>query len=162
MIRIGLGYDAHRFDEDRPLILGGIHVPDSPGLAGHSDADVVSHAVADALLAAARLGDIGSLFPNDERWREASSLSILTQSAEALREADWSVMNVDATIIAETPKLVAYRTQMIEMVATAMRVATSAVWIKATTTDGMGFSGRGEGIAALATALIERPDATPT
>ena len=158
MIRVGSGYDAHRFDQTRPLILGGITIPDAPGLAGHSDADAVSHAIADALLSAARLGDLGTLFPNDERWRDASSLDILTQTAEAVADAGWTIGNVDCTVVTETPRIADYRSQMIDMVAAALRVATSAIWIKASTSDGLGFTGRGEGLAASATALIERPD----
>ncbi|MDQ4142391.1 MAG: 2-C-methyl-D-erythritol 2,4-cyclodiphosphate synthase [Actinomycetota bacterium] len=159
MIRVGLSYDAHAFDESRPLVLGGVTIPDAPGLAGHSDADVVSHAIADALLGAARLGDLGTLFPNDDRWRGASSLDILVHTAKAVSDAGWSIVNADATILAEVPKLAPYREHMIDLIAAALGLATSAVWVKATTTDGLGFSGRREGIAAMAVVLIERPDA---
>ena len=162
MIRAGLGFDAHAFDAARPLVLGGIEIPESPGLAGHSDADVVSHAIADALLGAARLGDLGTLFPNDERWRGASSLDILLHTAQAVSDAGWSIVNVDATIVAESPKLAPHREHMIDVVAAALGLATSAVWLKATSTDGLGFTGRGEGIAAMAVVLIERPDAALT
>ena len=155
MIRVGLGYDAHAFDTDRALVLGGVEIPDAPGLAGHSDADVVSHAIADALLGAARLGDLGSLFPNDERWAGASSLEILRHSARAVTDAGWSVVNVDATIVAERPRLAPHREEMIDQIASALGLATSAVWVKATSTDGLGFTGREEGIAALAVVLIE-------
>lgn len=161
-MRVGLGYDVHGFDASRPLVLGGVTIPDGPGLAGHSDADVVSHAIADALLGAARLGDLGTLFPNDERWRDASSLEILNHTAEALSDARWSIVNVDATVAAETPRLAPHRDNMIELVATSLGLATSAVWIKATTTDGLGFTGRGEGISAMAVVLIERADAPLT
>ena len=155
MIRVGLGYDVHAFDRGRPLVLGGVEIPDEPGLAGHSDADVVCHAIADALLGAARLGDLGSLFPNDERWAGASSLDILRNCIEAVGEAGWSVVNLDTTVVAERPRLAPYREAMIDQIATALGLATSAVWLKATTTDGLGFSGREEGIAALAVVLIE-------
>lgn len=158
MIRVGLGYDAHAFDDSRPLILGGLEIPDSPGLSGHSDADVLSHAVADALLGAARLGDLGTLFPNDETWRNASSLEILRHTAQAVTGAGWTINNVDATVIAETPKLSEWREEMIELVAAALGVATSAVWIKGTTTDGLGWEGKKNGIGALAVVLIERSD----
>lgn len=158
MIRVGLGYDVHAFDAGRPLILGGVTIADSPGLAGHSDADVVSHAIADALLGAARLGDLGSLFPEDERWRDASSLDILVQTARAVSDAGWTIVNVDATIVAESPPLAPYRENMIDMVAAALGLATSSVWLKATSTDGLGFTGRGEGIGAMAVVLIERSD----
>jgi 2-C-methyl-D-erythritol 2,4-cyclodiphosphate synthase len=154
--RIGMGVDAHGFDDGRPLVLGGISIPGSPGLAGHSDADVVSHAIADALLGAAALSDIGTMFPHDERWRDASSLSILSHTAAALEDAGWSIGNVDATIVAQRPRLSEYRDRMIAAVATALRVDDSDVWIKATTTDHLGFVGRSEGIAALAVALVLR------
>jgi 2-C-methyl-D-erythritol 2,4-cyclodiphosphate synthase len=158
MIRVGLGYDAHAFDENRPLILGGIEIPETAGLSGHSDADVLSHAVADALLGAARLGDLGTLFPNDETWRNASSLEILNHTSQAVTGAGWTINNVDATVIAEAPKLAQWRESMIEAVASALGVATSAVWIKGTTTDALGWEGRKEGIASLAVVLIERSD----
>ena len=162
MIRVGLGYDAHAFAENRSLILGGVEIPDARGLAGHSDADVASHAIADALLGAARLGDLGTLFPNDERWRGASSLDILAHTAQAVTEAGWSIVNVDATVVVDAPKLAPHREKMIDRVASALGLATSEVWLKATSTDGLGFSGRGEGIAAMAVVLIERPDGTLT
>jgi 2-C-methyl-D-erythritol 2,4-cyclodiphosphate synthase len=162
VIRVGLGYDVHAFDDGRPLVLGGVSIPDAPGLAGHSDADVVSHAIADALLGAARLGDLGTLFPNDERWANASSLEILEHTTTALTDARWSIVNVDATVVAETPRLAPYRDEMIERVAGSLGLATSAVWIKATTTDGLGYTGRREGIAVMAVVLIERPDAPLT
>lgn len=162
MIRVGLGYDAHAFEAGRPLVLGGVEIVAERGLAGHSDADVVSHAIADALLGAARLGDLGTLFPNDERWRNASSLDILAHTAHAVTGAGWSIVNVDATIITESPKLAAHREEMIDLVASALELATSAVWLKGTTTDGLGFTGRGEGIAAMAVVLIERPDGSLT
>jgi 2-C-methyl-D-erythritol 2,4-cyclodiphosphate synthase len=149
---------VHAFDAGRPLVLGGVTIPDSPGLAGYSDADVVSHAIADALLGAARLGDLGSLFPNDERWRDASSLDILVHTARAVSDAGWTIVNVDGTIVAETPKIAPYREHMIDMVSAALGLATSTVWLKATSTDGLGFAGRGEGIGAMAVVLIERPD----
>lgn len=157
-MRVGLGYDVHAFDEARDLVLGGVAIPDAPGLSGHSDADVVSHAIADALLGAARLGDLGTLFPNNERWAGASSLEILSHTAKAVSDARWSIVNVDATVVAQTPKLAPYREKMIDVVAASLGLATSAVWIKATTTDGLGFTGRTEGIAAMAVVLIERPD----
>ncbi len=159
MIRVGLGYDAHAVDDARPLVLGGIEIPGARGLAGHSDADVLSHAIADALLGAARLGDLGTLFPNDERWRGASSLDILSHTARAVTDAGWSIVNVDATIVAEQPRLAPHRDAMIDLVASTLGLATSSVWVKATTTDGLGFYGRGEGMAAMAVVLIERPDA---
>ena len=153
---MGLGVDAHAFDASRPLVLGGIEISSSPGLAGHSDADVLSHAIADALLGAAGLSDLGTMFPHDERWRDSSSLDILAATARALSEAGWSVANIDATLLAEAPKVAAYRAQMIAAVSSALGVDEDVVWIKATTTDGLGFVGRTEGMAALAVALVRR------
>jgi 2-C-methyl-D-erythritol 2,4-cyclodiphosphate synthase len=156
MIRVGLGFDAHPFNERRPFILGGIEILGSPGLSGHSDADVLSHAVADALLGAANLGDLGALFPNDARWHGASSLLILSETADAVGAAGWSIVNVDATVVAEVPRLNPYRDRMIANVSEALRIEEENVSIKATTTDHLGFVGRGEGIAAIAVVLIER------
>lgn len=155
-MRIGSGFDAHAFDESRSLVLGGVTIPDSPGLAGHSDADVVSHAIADALMGAAALGDLGGAFPPTDRWKDASSLEILGAVAHRLHEAGWRIGNVDATLIAERPKLEAHRDDMRQRVASALGVEKHQVSIKATTTDGLGAMGRGEGIAATAVALIER------
>jgi 2-C-methyl-D-erythritol 2,4-cyclodiphosphate synthase len=155
---VGLGVDAHAFDASRRLVLGGVTIPDSPGLAGHSDADVLSHSIADALLGAAGLGDLGSNFPDDDEWRDASSLRILEETATKLTAAGWSVVNIDATVVAEVPRLGPYRDQMSGAVAGALGVAPGVVSIKATTTDRMGFTGRGEGIAAMAVISIERSD----
>ena len=157
MTRTGIGFDAHRFDESRPLVLGGVVIPDSPGLGGHSDADVLSHAIADALLGAARAGDLGQLFPADEKNRGISSLDILGRTVAALHNDGWRVVNVDATVICEKPRLSAYREQMIEALAAALGIEAEAVWVKATTTDGLGFTGGGEGIAALAVAVVTAP-----
>ena len=154
-MRIGSGLDVHAFDAERPLIIGGVHVPDSPGLSGHSDADVLCHAIADAILGAARLGDLGALFPSDERWEGASSLAILAATVEAAREAGWAIGNIDATVVAEAPKLGPYKAQMIANIAEAAGVDQSVVSVKATTTDGLGFTGRKEGIAAFATVLLD-------
>ena len=156
MTSVGIGFDVHAFDETRPLVLGGVRIEGAPGLAGHSDADVVSHAIADALLGAARLGDLGSMFPADDRWRDASSLSILEAAVAALREAGWAVGNVDVTVVAQRPRLAAHRDAMRAALARALAVSEERVSVKATTTDGLGFAGRGEGIAALAAALVER------
>jgi 2-C-methyl-D-erythritol 2,4-cyclodiphosphate synthase len=155
VIRFGVGVDAHAFTTNRPLVLGGVHIPGSPGLAGHSDADVVSHAIADALLGAARLGDLGSRFPEDDRWRDASSLDILEHTARSLETAGWAIVNVDVAVVTEEPSLAPHRDAMIDKVAAALGVPNDRVWIKATTLDGLGFPGRREGIAAFAGALIE-------
>lgn len=156
MSRVGLGFDAHAFEAGRPLILGGVTIPDAPGLAGHSDADVVSHAIADALLGSAGLGDLGELFPSDDRWRGASSLEILRLTAQKVTEAGWTIGNVDVTIVAQRPRLASVRSAMVERIADALGVAHTDVSVKATTTDGMGSIGRAEGIAALAVVLVNR------
>jgi 2-C-methyl-D-erythritol 2,4-cyclodiphosphate synthase len=155
-MRVGLGFDAHLFDERRPLFLGGIEIPGSPGLAGHSDADVLSHAIADALLGAAGLGDLGDRFPHEERWKDASSLEILAEVSALLGDRGAAVMNVDATVIAQEPRLGPHRDRMVEMIALALGIERSLVSVKATTTDEMGFTGRREGIAAFAVALVEQ------
>jgi 2-C-methyl-D-erythritol 2,4-cyclodiphosphate synthase len=154
-VRVGLGFDAHAFDATRPLVLGGVVVPDAPGLAGHSDADVVSHALADALLGAAGLGDLGSWFPPTEAWRDASSLQILAASAAEARDAGWGLVNADVTVIAERPRLGSYRAEMVSRVADALGAEEGVVSVKASTTDGLGFTGRGEGIAAIAVVLLK-------
>ncbi|HYZ46619.1 MAG TPA: 2-C-methyl-D-erythritol 2,4-cyclodiphosphate synthase [Actinomycetota bacterium] len=155
-MRVGLGVDAHAFDDTRALVLGGVRIPDFSGLAGHSDGDVLSHAVADALLSASGISDLGTSFPNTERWKDASSLDILRETAGLIAEADWAIDNVDATLVAQRPHLAPYRTLIIAALAEALSVEETSVWVKATTTDGMGFTGRAEGVAALAVVLIER------
>ncbi|HEX2235392.1 MAG TPA: 2-C-methyl-D-erythritol 2,4-cyclodiphosphate synthase [Actinomycetota bacterium] len=155
-MRVGHGFDAHPFDDARALVLGGVPIEGTPGLSGHSDADVLAHAVADALLGAGGLGDLGDRFPPDDRWAEASSLGILAEVARLLGEARWAIANVDATVIAQRPRLAPYRERMEEALAGALSIVPERVSVKATTTDGMGFAGRGEGIAALAVALVER------
>lgn len=154
MIRTGFGFDAHAFDGSRALVLGGVTIPDSPGLGGHSDADALSHAVADAVLGAAGLGDLGERFPATSEWAGASSLDILRECAAAAAGAGWQIVNVDATVVAERPRLAGHRTGMVANVAAALGVPVQRVSVKATTTDGMGFTGRGEGIAALAIVTI--------
>ncbi len=157
-IRIGSGYDVHAFARDRALVLGGVTIPYEYGLAGHSDADTVIHAVVDALLGAAALGDIGTHFPSsDPRWKNQPSSVFLDYSYELLRQAGWTINNVDATIIAERPKLAPHIPAMRAHLAEHLRLDISQVSVKATTTDGLGFTGRGEGIACSAVALIERP-----
>lgn len=156
-IRIGHGYDVHRLTEGRPLILGGIHIPHERGLLGHSDADVLAHAVMDALLGAAALGDIGGLFPDsDERWRGADSLRLLEQVTALLAENGWEIGNVDATVLAQAPKLAPYIPEMRQKLAAAMGVNASQVSVKATTEEHLGFTGAGEGMACHAVALLSR------
>ena len=156
-IRIGHGYDVHRLTDGRALILGGTEIPYALGLLGHSDADVLTHAVMDALLGAAGMGDIGRHFPDtDERYRGISSMRLLEAVRDKLAAAGWRTGNVDATVIAQRPKLAPYIPQMAENIARVLGVSPDRVNVKATTEEGLGFSGRGEGIAAHAVALIER------
>ncbi len=154
-IRVGIGYDVHRLTEGRKLVLGGVEVPYAQGLLGHSDADVLLHAVCDALLGAAGLGDIGAHFPDtDERFRGISSLILLAEVCRLLAERGFGVNNIDATIVAERPKLAPFIPSMAVAVSRAAGVEPGAVNIKATTTEGLGFTGRGEGIAAYAVCTV--------
>ncbi|MBA2682712.1 MAG: 2-C-methyl-D-erythritol 2,4-cyclodiphosphate synthase [Ktedonobacteraceae bacterium] len=156
-MRIGSGYDVHAFTQGRPLILGGVTIPFDYGLAGHSDADTVIHAIVDALLGAAALGDIGSHFPShDPRWKDQPSAVFLDYTIDLLHQNDLSIGNIDATIVAERPKLSPYIQDMRAHVAQHLHLEIGQVSIKATTTDGLGFAGRREGIACYAVALIER------
>ncbi len=155
--RIGHGYDVHRLVKDRPLILGGVTVPYEKGLLGHSDADVLAHAVADALLGAAALGDIGGMFPDtDPQYKGADSLRLLSLVAAAVREAGFALCNIDATVLAQAPKLKPYIPLMRERLAAACGLSVDSVSVKATTEEGLGFTGSGEGMAAHAVCLIER------
>jgi 2-C-methyl-D-erythritol 2,4-cyclodiphosphate synthase len=157
-VATGIGYDAHPFADagaGRRLVLGGVEIEHERGLEGWSDADVLTHAVIDALLGAAGLGDIGEHFPDtDERWRDADSVTLLGEVGRLLLRTGWLPLNVDATVICETPKLGAHRNAMCARIAEALGLATDAVSVKFTTNEGMGFVGRGEGIAALAVAAI--------
>ncbi|MGI8476782.1 MAG: 2-C-methyl-D-erythritol 2,4-cyclodiphosphate synthase [Thermomicrobiales bacterium] len=156
-MRTGIGYDVHRFLAGRPLILGGVELPHDLGLDGHSDADVLLHAVADALLGAAALGDIGQHFPpSDPAFRDADSLKLLSAVAAIVRDAGFAPVNIDATIIAEAPKIAPHSLAMRLHIASAVGLDLDGVSVKATTNELMGFVGRGEGIAALAIATIER------
>jgi 2-C-methyl-D-erythritol 2,4-cyclodiphosphate synthase len=159
MVRTGLGVDTHAFARDRPLILGGVDIPHEEGLAGHSDADVLTHAVIDALLGAAGLGDIGEHFPDtDARFRDADSLDLLRTVVTYLDGRGFALGNVDATVVLERPKLAPYRDAIRASLAAALGLAADAVNVKATTGEGMGFIGRGEGAAAMAVATLERRD----
>ena len=154
-IRIGHGYDVHRLTENRRLILGGFEIPYEKGLLGHSDADVLVHAIMDALLGAAALGDIGHLFPDtDETYRDADSLRLAARVAEKLRENGWEIGNIDATVLAQRPKLAPYLPLMRERIAAALGTEPARVSVKATTEEGLGFTGAGEGMAAHAVCLI--------
>ena len=156
-LRVGHGYDVHRLVEGRALILGGVTVPFDRGLLGHSDADVLTHAVMDALLGAAALGDIGKLFPDsDAAYAGADSIALLERVTALLREHGWQVGNVDATVVAQAPKLAPYIPDMRRRLAEAMELDVDCVSVKATTEERLGFTGSGEGMAAHAVALIER------
>lgn len=157
--RIGQGYDVHRLVSGRRLVLGGVQIPFDRGLLGHSDADVVVHAIADALLGAAALGDIGVHFPDsNQRYAGISSLLLLEEVAAMLIAAHYSIVNIDATIIAERPKVAGYIEAMRGNIARSLNADIERISLKATTTEGLGFTGRGEGIAALAVAMLERID----
>jgi len=153
--RVGIGVDAHALVEGVPLVLGGVTVDHSRGLAGHSDGDVLAHALVDALLGAAGLGDIGSLFPSgDERFRGADSLELLGEAYRQVRESGWTLVNADCILIGEEPRIAAHRDEMRRRLSDA--VGGGDVNVRATTTDGLGFTGRGEGLAAQAVALLAR------
>lgn len=159
MIRVGIGYDSHRFAAGRPLILGGVSIPHEVGLTGHSDADAVAHALIDALLGAAGLGDIGKRFPDtDPAWKDADSVQLLQQVVAALREAGWRPSQCDITVIAEQPKLAPHAVAIRERLAAALAVAPTDVGFKAKTNEGMGFIGRGEGVAVMAVATLAPTD----
>ena len=155
-LRIGLGVDAHAFEEGVPLVLGGIQIQHPRGLAGHSDGDVIAHALVDALLGAAGLGDIGGLFPSgDERWQGADSLDLLRDAYGQVREAGFTLVNADCVLIGEEPRIAGRREEMRRRLAEALGVEQGRVNVRATTTDRLGFTGRGEGLAAEAVALLE-------
>ncbi len=155
-MRTGIGYDIHPFEQGRPLVLGGVTIPHEAGLAGHSDADVLAHALIDALLGAAALGDIGRHFPPDDpNYRDANSLDLLRRTVELVAKAGYRAVNVDATVIAEAPKLSPHIDAMRATLAGALGVDVGAVSVKATSSERLGPVGRGEGIAALAVALLD-------
>lgn len=157
LVRTGIGFDVHPFAEGRPLVLGGVRIDHPKGLAGHSDADVLCHAIADAILGAAALGDIGHHFPPDDpRWKDADSRDVLRVVAARLREAGWEIVNVDATVLAEAPRIGPHADGMRSEIATALSIRPGEVGLKATTMEGLGSIGRGEGIAAMAVATIHR------
>ena|SRR5438132_5271842 len=154
-MRVGIGYDVHRCDEARDLVLGGVELPHGIGLAGHSDADVLLHAIIDALLGAAALGDMGQHFPPDDaQWKDASSLDLLGRTLTLVREAGYEVGNVDATVIAEKPRLAPHIPAMSERISSALGIDAGRVSVKATTHEGLGALGRGKGIAAMAVAAL--------
>ena len=156
-VRTGLGIDTHAFAPDRALVLGGVEIPHEQGLAGHSDADVLTHAVIDALLGAAGLGDIGGHFPDtDPRFKDADSVELLRTVVASLGEHGFAIVNVDATVVLERPKLAPHREAIRDTLAAALGLARGSVNVKATTGEGIGFVGRGEGAAAMAVATVEQ------
>jgi 2-C-methyl-D-erythritol 2,4-cyclodiphosphate synthase len=156
MIRVGIGYDSHRMVADRPLVIGGVHISHELGLEGHSDADVLAHAVIDALLVAAGLGDIGEHFPDtDEAWRDADSMQLLGAIVAMVLAGGLQVVNVDCTVVMQEPKLAPHRAAIREGLAQALGVSAMCVNVKASTGEGIGFVGRGEGVAALAVASLQ-------
>lgn len=156
-VRMGTGFDAHAFGGPGPVKLGGVRIASDAGLVGHSDADVLAHAIADALLGAAALGDLGMHFPEaDPRWEDVDSLEFLTHVTAILGEHRWTITNVDATVVCERPRVEPHRERMRQCLAEALGLELDRVSVKATTTDGLGFAGRGEGVAAHASATITR------
>lgn len=155
-MRTGMGYDVHRLVEGRKLILGGVEIPYEKGLLGHSDADVLLHAIMDALLGAAALGDIGKHFPDtDDRYKGISSIKLLEHVGKLLEEHNYLIGNIDATVIAQAPKILPYRDQMIENIASALGISKDRINVKATTEEGLGFTGKKEGISSMAIASLE-------
>jgi 2-C-methyl-D-erythritol 2,4-cyclodiphosphate synthase len=156
MIRVGIGYDSHRFEEGRPLVLGGVRIPHPRGLSGHSDADAVAHALADAILGAAAAGDIGQLFPDtDPKWKGADSMELLRTAHELVRGRGYALAQADLTIITEQPKLGPHLGAMAERLVERLGTRPGSVSLKAKSNEGMGFIGRGEGIAVIAVATLE-------
>jgi 2-C-methyl-D-erythritol 2,4-cyclodiphosphate synthase len=156
MIRVGIGYDSHRFEDGRPLVLGGIRIAHQRGLAGHSDADAVTHALIDAMLGAAAAGDIGQHFPDtDPKWKDADSMDLLRRTHELVRQRGYILAQADLTIIAEQPRMGPHLAAMAAQLADRLGAAAGAVNIKAKSNEGMGFIGRGEGIAVIAVATLE-------
>jgi len=163
MVRVGIGYDVHALVAGRRLVLGGVEIPHTHGLEGHSDADALMHAICDAVLGALGEGDIGHYFPNtDPRWKDAPSRIFLEEAARQVRLRGGRILNVDATVLAQQPRLAPHMTAMRAKVAAALGVTTGQVGIKATTNEGLGFVGRGDGIAAMAVAAVEMPDPQPS
>jgi 2-C-methyl-D-erythritol 2,4-cyclodiphosphate synthase len=155
-MRVGVGYDSHRFEEGRRLVLGGVHIPEHKGLAGHSDGDAVAHALIDALLGAVGAGDVGSHFPpSDHSWKDADSMDLLARAVNILESRNYQVVNVDITVVCESPRLAPYVEAMRGRLGDVLRVGPGAVSVKGKTNEGMGWIGRGEGIAAHAVALVE-------
>lgn len=154
--RVGLGYDSHRFESGRPLILGGIRIPDHPGLAGHSDGDAIAHALIDAILGAVSLGNVGTHFPpTEERWKDADSTELLSNSVEVIDREGWMVVNVDLTVICESPQISLFAPEMKERLSDVLQVPLERISIKGKTNEGMGWIGESKGLAVHAVALLE-------
>ncbi len=155
-MRIGQGYDSHRFAEDRPLVLAGVHIPDHPGLIGHSDGDAVAHAVIDALLGAAATGDVGTHFPpSDDTWKDADSMALLRRIVFVLESKNYQVVNVDVTVVCESPRIAPYAGDMRQRLGEALGIGPGSVSVKGKSNEGMGWIGAGEGLATLAVVLID-------
>ena len=156
-LRVGMGYDVHAFVEGPPLVLGGVHIEHDMGLAGHSDADVLAHALMDAILGALRAGDLGALFPDtDPAFKDISSMELLTRVGTLAGELGWRVLDADTVLVLEEPKIAPYRDSMRSTMARHLGIAEECVGVKATTTEGLGFCGRSEGVAAYAVVMMER------
>ncbi len=154
-MRVGTGYDSHRFQDGRRLVLGGVHIPDHAGLSGHSDGDAVAHAIIDAVLGAAAAGNVGSHFPpDDDEWRDADSMDLLDRAVQTLEARDYTIVNVDVTVICESPKIAPHIEAMCSRLGDVMRISSTSVSIKGKSNEGMGWIGAGEGIAVHAVALI--------
>jgi 2-C-methyl-D-erythritol 2,4-cyclodiphosphate synthase len=164
-VRVGIGYDSHRFDSETPLVLGGVRIPDHPGLAGHSDGDAVAHALIDALLGASGLGSIGEHFPDTEpEWRGADSMRLLEATVRQIEQRGYRVVNVDITVVAESPRIGPWRAAMTRCLADQVGTSESCVSVKGKSNETMGWIGRGEGLAVFAVALLDRvadSDTTP-
>ena len=159
MVHTGIGYDVHRLAEGRKLVIGGVEIPHDRGLDGHSDADVLMHAICDAVLGALGKGDIGTFFPNDDpRWKDCPSRVFLEEAARQAEQENARIINIDASLVAEEPKLMPHAAAMKENIASALGIALDKVGVKATTNETMGFVGRGEGIASMAVAAVDRPE----
>ena len=155
-LRVGLGYDSHRFEADRPLILGGITIPDHPGLAGHSDGDAITHALIDAILGAASLGNVGTHFPpTEEKWKDADSTELLSNSVAVIDREGWMVVNVDVTVICESPQISLFAEEMKERLSGVLQVPVERISIKGKTNEGLGWIGESKGLAVHAVALLE-------
>ena len=154
-MRIGTGYDSHRFEEGRELVLGGVHIPDHAGLSGHSDGDAVAHAIIDAMLGAAAAGNVGSHFPSDgDEWKDADSMDLLARAAQTLEARDYRVVNVDVTVICESPEIGPHTEAMRLRLGEVMRISSTSISIKGKSNEGMGWIGAGEGVAVHAVALL--------